>query len=54
MNKAREKMRTILKFDVGADGFLKMITVLAISALLTLAVGIFFLTNVMKDLKVLS
>lgn len=33
----------ILKFDTGADGFLKMIYVLAVLAVLTLFIGLYFL-----------
>lgn len=47
-------IRTILKFDVGADGFMKMITVLAIAAVLTLIIGMIFLSIVVKDLKGIS
>ena len=36
-------MRTILKFDTGADGFLKMIYVLAVMAVVVLITGIIFL-----------
>ena len=36
-------MRTILKFDTGADGFLKMIYVLAVIAVVVLITGIIFL-----------
>ena len=43
-----------MKFDVGADGFLKMILVLAIGAVIVLGAGIYFLTIVTKDLKGLS
>jgi hypothetical protein len=43
-------MRTILKFDVGADGFLKMIGVLAVFAVVLLVVGFFFLSSVTHDL----
>lgn len=44
-----EKLRMILKFDTGADGFLKMIYVLAGTALLVLGLGIYFLTCVWKN-----
>ena len=37
------KWKTVLKFDTGADGFLKMIYVLAITAIITLIVGIVFM-----------
>ena len=36
-------MRTILKFDTGADGFKKMIYVLAFTAILVLILGVYFL-----------
>lgn len=36
-------MRTILKFDTGADGFMKMIHVLAFTAGMVLTAGIYFL-----------
>jgi len=36
-------MKTIVKFDTGADGFLKMIYVLAFMAILLLIVGGYFL-----------
>lgn len=38
-------MRTILKFDVGKDGFEKMIIVLAITAVIVLCLGIYFLVT---------
>ena len=41
-------MRTILKFDTGADGFRKMIWVLAASALIVLGLGIYFVLVVFK------
>lgn len=46
-------MRTILKFDTGADGFKKMIYVLTLTAVVVLVVGIYFLINVVHDLKTL-
>ena len=36
-------MRTILKFDTGADGFLKMIYVLAAAAIGVVIAGVIFL-----------
>lgn len=36
-------MRMILKFDTGADGFLKMIYVLAILAVIVLTLGVYFI-----------
>ena len=38
-----QEIRMILKFDTGADGFLKMIYVLAISAIVVLMCGTYFL-----------
>lgn len=38
-----QKVRMILKFDTGADGFLKMIYVLVISAIVVLMCGTYFL-----------
>jgi ABC-type multidrug transport system permease subunit len=37
------KLRTILKFDTGADGFMKMIYVLAFCAVVVLLLGIYFI-----------
>lgn len=50
----KEKLKTILKFDVGADGFMKMIGVLACTAILLLVIGIFFITMYVKEMSVLS
>lgn len=36
-------MRTVLKFDTGADGFKKMIYVLAFTAVVVLVAGIVFI-----------
>jgi len=44
-------MRTILKFDTGADGFKKMITVLAVTAVIVLAVGACFLNTVIHEMR---
>jgi len=38
-------MKTILKFDSGADGFQGMIYVLVITAVIVLALGIYFLVT---------
>ena len=38
-------MKTILKFDTGADGFMKMIYVLAIGAVGVLGIGIYFIIS---------
>ena len=46
-----KNLRTILKFDVGADGFQKMIYVLAITAVIVLTIGILFLNMVIKEMK---
>jgi len=39
------KMKTILKFDTGADGFLKMIFVLAGLSVTVLGLGIYFIVT---------
>ena len=39
------KIKKIMKFDTGADGFLKMIYVLAITAIIVLITGIYFLST---------
>ena len=39
-------MKTILKFDTGADGFMKMIYVLGITAVLILGAGVYFLITI--------
>ena len=44
-------MRTILKFDTGADGFKKMIYVLAGTAAAVLGIGIYFLITVYQELQ---
>ena len=49
-----KNLRMILKFDTGADGFLKMIAVLAIGAVIVLITGLYFLNLVMKDLGTIS
>ena len=38
-------LKQILKFDTGADGFLKMIFVLAITATAVLALGVYFIVT---------
>ena len=50
MTENPEKLRMILKFDTGADGFLKMIRILAITAVLVLILGIYFLLFVFKKI----
>ena len=47
-------MKTILKFDTGADGFKKMMIVLGITAILVLIVGIFFLNLMHQELQRIS
>ncbi|MBI4310070.1 MAG: hypothetical protein HY591_07055 [Candidatus Omnitrophica bacterium] len=47
-------LRTILKFDTGADGFLKMIAVLGVGAVIVLTVGIYFLNVVMAEMRQIS
>lgn len=43
--KAMTKEKEILKFDTGADGFLKMILVLGALSVLVLGLGIYFLVT---------
>ena len=43
-------MRTILKFDTGADGFKKMMAVLGVAAIVVLAIGIYFLNMVIHEM----
>jgi len=43
MNNKTERLRMILKFDTGADGFKKMIFVLAFGAVFVLLSGVYFL-----------
>jgi hypothetical protein len=50
----KQNLKTIIKFDVGADGFLKMIFVLGIGAVIVLGIGVYFLTVVTKELQWLS
>jgi hypothetical protein len=45
------KLKMILKFDVGADGFQKMIYVLAASATVVLIAGIYFINLFMKEMR---
>jgi hypothetical protein len=47
----QNKIKTILKFDVGADGFQKMIYVLAASAIILLIVGFYFLNLFAKEMR---
>jgi hypothetical protein len=54
MSEEHKNLRMILKFDAGADGFLKMIAVLAVSAIIVLITGIYFLNLVTKDLRQLQ
>lgn len=49
-----QRLKTILKFDVGADGFKKMVYVLAASALLVLIIGIYFINIVLKETRHMS
>ncbi len=50
-NLSPKKIRMILKFDTGADGFLKMIYVLAGFAVLTLFIGLYFLLFYFKGVQ---
>jgi hypothetical protein len=47
-------MRTILKFDTGADGFKKMMVVLGITAVIVLIFGLYFLNLISKELVNIS
>ncbi len=47
----KEKLKTILKFDVGADGFQKMIYVLALGAVIVLAAGLFFIQLFLNEMR---
>ena len=49
-----KKIRMILKFDTGADGFLKMIAVLAVSAVVVLGVGVYFLNMFLMEMRQIS
>jgi hypothetical protein len=49
-----KNLKTILKFDVGADGFQKMIYVLAACAVLVLVVGIYFINLFMHEVRQIS
>ena len=44
-------MKTVLKFDTGADGFKKMMIVLGVAAVIVLIVGIYFLNMVTNDMR---
>ena len=44
-------MRTVLKFDTGADGFKKMMIVLGVTAIAVLIIGVYFLNTVVKDMR---
>ena len=41
-------MRTILKFDTGASGFKKAVIVLAVTAVVVLISGLYFIFEVLK------
>ena len=47
------KMKTVLKFDTGADGFKRMMFLLGALSVLILLVGIYFITVVIHDLKLM-
>ena len=47
-------MKTILKFDTGADGFKKMIIVLGVAAVVVLGVGIYFLNTLINAIRPMS
>jgi hypothetical protein len=54
MNNEQKNLKTILKFDVGADGFQKMIYVLAVCAAIVLMVGIYFINVFMHEVRQMS
>ena len=54
INKQDKDLKTVLKFDVGADGFQKMIYVLAIGAVVVLIAGIYFINLFMHEVKQIS
>ena len=47
-------MKTVLKFDTGADGFKKMMIVLAVTALILLSFGIYFVHLIHQELQKIS
>lgn len=47
-------MKTILKFDTGADGFKRMMVVLAIGSIFVLAIGVYFIKTVLDELARIS
>jgi hypothetical protein len=47
-------MKTILKFDTGADGFKKMMIVLAAVAVVVLLFGVYFLNLIHQELQTIS
>ena len=47
-------MRTILKFDTGADGFKRMMLLLGVLSIVILAVGVYFIIVVLKDLRTIT
>jgi hypothetical protein len=44
-------LKTILKFDVGADGFQKMMYVLGVGAFIVLITGIYFISLFLKEMR---
>jgi hypothetical protein len=47
-------MKTVLKFDTGADGFKKMMIVLAVVAAAVLVFGAYFLNVIHQELQKIS
>ena len=47
-------MKTVLKFDTGADGFKRMMLLLGVLSLVILGIGVYFIIVVMKDLKAIT
>ena len=48
------KIRMILKFDTGADGFKKMMIVLAVTAVIVLLFGFYFINLIHQELQKIS
>ena len=42
------KIKNVLKFDTGRDGFEKMILVLAVTSFLVLGLGVYFILTTFK------
>ena len=47
-------MKTLLKFDTGADGFKKMMIVLAVTAVIVLLFGAYFINLIHQEFQKIS